>query len=54
MSDLGLNIVAITSGLFTTKEPTYGYPSSASPFKFAVDHSWSASGLRLSLIQRRS
>lgn len=46
--NLGLNIVARDSGLFTTiKEPTYGrviYPSSVSPFKFAVEPSWSLSG----------
>jgi hypothetical protein len=46
--NLGLNIVANDSGLVTTiKEPTYGrviYPSSVSPFKFAVEPSWSLSG----------
>ena len=46
--NLGLNIVARDSGLVTTiKEPTYGrviYPSSVSPFKFAVESSWSLSG----------
>ena len=45
--NLGLNIVARDSGLVTTiKEPTYGrviYPSSVSPFKFAVEPSWSLS-----------
>jgi hypothetical protein len=46
--NLGLNIVARDSGLVTTiKEPTYGrviYPSNVSPFKFAVEPSWSLSG----------
>jgi hypothetical protein len=46
--NLGLNIVARSSGLFTTiKEPTYGriiYPSSVSPFNFAVEPSSSVSG----------
>jgi hypothetical protein len=46
--NFGLNIVARDSGLVTTiKEPTYGrviYPSSVSPFKFAVEPSWSLSG----------
>jgi hypothetical protein len=46
--NLGLIIVARDSGLVTTiKEPTYGrviYPSSVSPFKFAVEPSWSLSG----------
>ncbi len=46
--NLGLNIVARDSGLVTTiKEPTYGrviYPSSVSPFKFAVEPRWSLSG----------
>jgi len=47
---LGLNIVSkrIGSDLSATiKEPTYGrivYPSSVSPFKFAVDHTWSVVG----------
>ncbi len=46
--NLGLNIVARDSRLVTTiKEPTYGrviYPSSVSPFKFAVESSWSLWG----------
>ena len=43
-----VNLGARDSGLVTTiKEPTYGrviYPSSVSPFKFAVEPSWSLSG----------
>jgi hypothetical protein len=47
---LGLNIISKSSGSdlsATIKEPTYGriiYPSSVSPFKFAVGHSWSVEG----------
>jgi hypothetical protein len=47
---LGLNVVAkgVSGGLSTTiKEPTYGriiYPASVSPFKFALEPAWSASG----------
>lgn len=47
---LGLNIVSKSLGSdlsATIEEPTYGkviYPSSVSPFKFAVDHDWSVSG----------
>ena len=46
--NLGLKVVARSSGLFTTiKEPTYGriiYPSGVSPFKFAVEPNSSVSG----------
>src|SRR2546423_3200880 len=47
---LGLNVVARGAGggvPTTIKEPTYGriiYPSSVSPFKFAVEAAWSVSG----------
>ena len=47
---LGLNVVARSAGggvPTTIKEPTYGriiYPSSVSPFKFAVEPAWSVSG----------
>jgi hypothetical protein len=47
---LGLKVVArsVGGGLSTTiKEPAYGriiYPSSVSPFKFAVEPAWSVSG----------
>ncbi|MDP9290495.1 MAG: hypothetical protein M3P08_20180 [Thermoproteota archaeon] len=46
---LGLNVVARTGGGLSTtiKQPTYGriiYPSSVSPFKFAVEPSSSVSG----------
>lgn len=47
---LGLNIVSKSVGSdlsATIKEPTYGriiYPSSVSPFKFAVDNTWSVTG----------